>query len=111
MPPGHAPGWTSTEILAPSVTHATWALTSANPELLNVGDAMKHAKLSLVGALLAIAMVGGSARANIAFEYYEVQRPEIAEAPVGAFLNELSKLGYVANPRDVIDRLGNQAAL
>lgn len=72
---------------------------------------MKHAKLLLVGALLALAMVGGSARANIAFEYYEVQRPEIAEAPVGAFLNELSKLGYVANPRDVMDRLGNQAAL
>jgi hypothetical protein len=30
---------------------------------------------------------------------------------VGAFLNELSKLGYVANPRDVIGRLGNQASL
>jgi hypothetical protein len=72
---------------------------------------MKHAKLLLVGALLVLAMVGGRARANIAFEYYEVQRPEIAEAPVGAFLNELSKLGYVANPRDVIDRLGSQAAL
>lgn len=72
---------------------------------------MKQAKLLLVGALFVLAMVGGSARANIAFEYYEVQRPEIAEIPVGAFLNELSKLGYVANPRDVIDRLGTQAAL
>jgi hypothetical protein len=72
---------------------------------------MKHTKLLLVGALLVLALMGGSASASIAFEYYEVQRPEIAEAPVGAFLNELSKLGYVANPRDVIDRLGNQAAL
>jgi hypothetical protein len=72
---------------------------------------MKHMRLLLLGVFLALTGSNiGIAHANIAFESYEVGRPDVAEVPVGAFLNELTKLGYVANSRDVIDQLGSQAA-
>lgn len=48
------------------------------------------------------------AGASIAFEVYELRRPDNAEAPVGAFLHQLAKHGYTAEPRDVMDHLGNQ---
>lgn len=62
----------------------------------------------LLGSLLVLATVVRHASANIAFENYDIRRPDDADAPVGAFLHELSKRGYTAEPRDVMDRLGNQ---
>jgi hypothetical protein len=64
----------------------------------------------LVGSLLVLAVIAQYASANIAFECYELRRPDEAEIPVGAFLHELGKRGYTAEPRDVMDHLGNQVA-
>lgn len=62
----------------------------------------------LLRSLLVLVIAGRHASANIAFENYDIRRPDDAEAPVGAFLHQLSKHGYTAEPRDVMDRLGNQ---
>lgn len=47
---------------------------------------------------------------GIVFESYDVRRPEIAELPVAALRNELTKFGYVATPSDVMADLGSQLA-
>jgi hypothetical protein len=63
----------------------------------------------LLGSFLVLVIVTRYASADIAFETYDIRRPDDADAPVGAFLHELSKHGYTAEPRDVMDHLGNQA--
>lgn len=63
----------------------------------------------IFSALLVLVLVTQHARADIAFETYDVRRPDEADAPVGAFLHALSKHGYTAEPRDVMDQLGIQA--
>lgn len=69
---------------------------------------MTEAPRMILGVLLVLGLTTRHASANIAFEVYEVGRPDDAEAPVGAFLHELAKHGYTAEPRDVMDHLGNQ---
>lgn len=63
---------------------------------------------SVLGTILVLVVVVRHASANIAFEHYDIRRPDDADVPVGAFLHELGKLGYIAEPRDVMDHLGNQ---
>jgi len=72
------------------------------------GRAMIGPRLRVLGSILVLVVVVRHASANIAFEHYDIRRPEDADVPVGAFLHELGKLGYIAEPRDVMDHLGNQ---
>lgn len=63
----------------------------------------------ILSVLLVLALAAQHAHADIVFETYDIRRPDEADAPVGAFLHALSKHGSIAEPRDVMDQLGNQA--